>query len=569
MTQLSTEDVVRNIHESNDAAPTGNLKYSTKESIIEDIRMRAEDGIIEPSNAELLIKLINNADDLNEAISIAALGTMYKRTGLYFDVRLEKQDSHTIHYLKKNKKYSFYDSENPNLNHLIIGDNYHALQNLMVMHPEPFVDVIYIDPPYGKDSMGQFAKTNYKNGITRDNLLSQLYPRLLLARQLLKEDGTILISIDDRNVAYITSLMNEIFGEQCFLFIAPRITKKGGKSTDTIQKNHDYIIGYSLNKDIVFAQEEKDISSFKLEDEFVAERGPYKLTQTLDYNSLQYSTNMDYPIEIDGQIFVPGGDVNLYNQRHAGLHGETDWVWRWSKGAVQWGLQNGFVVVKGNRIYTKTYLNCRKKNSKNEIEYIAGTKSYTTLSFLENLYSNDNGKKELDGIFIDSNKLFKNPKPSALIKSLIRMVCNNEDAVVLDFYAGSGTTGQAVLELNKEDGGNRTFILCTNNEPEDGYIADNVTTKRLKRVMTGCCYDGTSNFPWAQKNQPLGGSLEVYDICSVANFEMTEGKTPFDVIDETAYGKKKMELQDKIKWVCENFEQTQPILAEKDKEATS
>lgn len=92
-------------------------------------------------------------------------------------------------------------------------------------------------------------------------------------------------------------------------------------------------------------------------------------------------------------------------------------------------------------------------------------------------------------------------------------------------------------------------------------IAYDVTSKRLKRVMTGSCYDGTSDFAWLKDNEPLGDNLDVYEIADVSNFEATEGKTPFDVIDETLYGKEKFSsLKEKVEWVCENFEATQKQL---------
>ena len=145
------------------------------------------------------------------------------------------------------------------------------------------------------------------------------------------------------------------------------------------------------------------------------------------------------------------------------------------------------------------------------------------------------------------------------------MVCGNSDAIILDFFAGSGTTGQAVLDLNKADGGNRQFILCTNNEVTEtnpNGIALDVTSKRLRRIMVGKCYDNSTNFELARKKfTPYGENLEVYDIASVANFENTTGKTPFDVIDETLYGRQKFTtIREKIEWVCGNFEGTQKII---------
>ena len=530
--------------------------------LITELDRRVEDKIIEKSNADLIKKLIKNADSLTEAIAIAELGTTYKRTGLHFDKRLEKTEN-TIKFLKKRSDLSFRTDETNKLIHkLIMGDNYDSLLNLLVSY-KGLIDVIYIDPPYGKDSMGEFANTNYHNALTRDNLLSMLYPRLFLAKQLLSPDGVIFVSIDDKNQPYVKCLMDEIFGESAFLLNVPRITKKGGKSTQTIAKNSDYILGYTLSSDIVFNQEEKtDLDKYKYEDEFVETRGKYALTQTLDYNSLQYSTTMDFEIELEGRKFYPGGSKEGMESRHAGNHGVTDWVWRWSKSAVEWGIQQKMFVIKNDRIYTKSYMYCRKKNGKNEIEIIDTTKAYTTLSFIDNKYSNDNGKKELDTIFDDGSTLFKNPKPSSLIISLIKMVTDKKDAVILDFFAGSGTTGQAVLELNKEDGGQRQCILCTSNEITDttpnGVVID-VTSKRMKRIMTGECYDGSKEFALARKSfTPYGGNLDVYEIGTVANFEKEPGKTPFDVIDETLYGLDKFEtLKDKIDWVCRKFEVTQ------------
>lgn len=534
-----------------------------KTSILSDLESRVKDKILEQANYDLLTKLIRNAENKTEAIAIAELGTTYKRTGFQFDKKIERIGT-TIKYLKKNTILSFSQKEPANTHKLIIGDNYAALLNLSISYKGK-IDVIYIDPPYAKNDMGEFAETNYNNAITRDNLLSMLYPRLVLAKQLLSDDGIIFCSIDDRNQAYLKCLLDEVFEESKFIFCVPRQVKKGGKTTLTIQKNHDYLLCYYKNDSPIFTQNERDQNSFNLTDEYLDERGPYKLTQTLDYNSLSYSDSLDYEITIDGKVFVPGGDITAYHKRKRGDNLAYDWAWRWSKDAFEWGLKNGFIVVKGNRIYTKTYAKCRKKKGSLAIEYVEG-KPHTSLEFVENSYSNDNGKKRLDEIFNKEARLFDNPKPPVLIKKLISMACDNENAIILDFFAGSGTTGQAVLELNNEDGGNRTFILCTNNEITDSTpngIAYDVTSKRLKRVMTGSCYDGTNDFEWIKKNSPLGDNLDVYEIAEVSNSEQSEGKTAFDVIDESLYGEVKMTPKDKIKWVCENFSVTQKYLEDR------
>lgn len=141
---------------------------------------------------------------------------------------------------------SFTQKEAKNTHKLIIGDNFDALQNLLISYKNK-IDVIYIDPPYGKDDMGEFAVTNYNNAITRDNLLSMLYPRLVLARQLLSEEGVIFCSIDDKNQAYVKCLFDEIFGENNFVASAPRKTGAGAaakRGDAELRKPYDYVLIY-------------------------------------------------------------------------------------------------------------------------------------------------------------------------------------------------------------------------------------------------------------------------------------------------------------------------------------
>jgi hypothetical protein len=185
------------------------------------------------------------------------------------------------------------------------------------------------------------------------------------------------------------------------------------------------------------------------------------------------------------------------------------------------------------------------------------SKFYTVIKHL-----NKNGVNELAELELP----FDYPKPLSLVKDIVYGATRGrKDSVILDFFAGSGTTGQAVLELNK-DGGNRQFILVTNNEVTDinpKGIAYDVTSRRLKRVMTGEDYDGDKNFKWLEKNKPYGDNLLVVDLAEVSNREAIEGKTAFDVIDETLYGQEKLDVNEKIKWVATNFERTQERLEEK------
>jgi len=531
--------------------------YASKREIIEDLQKRVDDEVLEKSNFEILKKLVEKADSLSEAIAIAELGTTYKRTGFHFDKRIEKIGD-TIHFLRKNNDLSF--SQGDSITHkLIIGDNYPALLNLLVEY-KGRINVIYIDPPYGKDNMGEFAQTNYENAITRDNLLSMLYPRLYLAKQLLNENGVIFCSIDDRNHAYIKGLFDEVFNECNFVASFPRVTKQSGKSAEAIAKNHDYILLYSRANNVEFNLEKHDDNGYSNKDEYFEERGFYKLSQPLDYDSLGYVTSLDYPITIDGETYYAGGSEIEHKKRLQGQHARADWAWRWSKELFEFGYKNGFIVIKesknGTRIYTKTYQKATiiKPNGKYTITKIDRTKNISSLKFTENAYSNDNAKKNIDLVL--ENGIFDYSKPVKLLKDICSFAAN-EYAIILDFFAGSGTTGQAVLELNREDSGNRQFILVTNNE---NNIAKDVTSKRLKRVMTGKCYDGTSDFAWIKKNTALGGNLEVTEIDSCANSD----RAIFEKIDETLYGKEKFSsIKEKIEWVCKNFENTQKFLEEK------
>jgi adenine-specific DNA-methyltransferase len=183
--------------------------------LVNELKQKKEIGILDQPNFEFLIKLIKKAESQNEIVNIITLGTHYYKTGLKFSPKLEKETSN-IHYFEKNINLSFKQIKGER-NKLIIGDNYHALQNLLISHRNK-IDIIYIDPPYGCNNMGEGAKTNFENAhLSRDHLLSSLKPRLELAKQLLTENGVIFCSIDDKNQAYVKCLFDDIFGEKNFL----------------------------------------------------------------------------------------------------------------------------------------------------------------------------------------------------------------------------------------------------------------------------------------------------------------------------------------------------------------
>lgn len=525
-----------------------------KSLIIEEINRRYEDHSIEETNAALIKRLVQKSETINDALMIWNLGTRFSKTGIQFDRDFEKvlDEKDTIHYLKRNPKLSFKTDENAPLHKLIIGENFYALKNLLISYRGK-VDVIYIDPPYGKDSMGEFAATNYHNALSRDNLLTMLEIRLEIAKMLLSDTGVIFCSIDDKNQAYVKCLFDDIFGERNFVANFPRITVKGGKTQSDLSTNNcDYILSYTTNINLLKFNKIKieDDPSFKFQDEYYDKRGPYHIKQALDSESLGYIPSLDYPIIHNGKTYYPGSTEEKNNFR-----------WTWSQEKLKFALENDFVVFKESRVFPKKYLCASIEQNKDGyyIEYLDRTKNYSQLHFLQNEFSNPNATKDLKELGLDNK--FSYSKPKNLIKELLKM-SSNPSSTVLDFFAGSGTTAQAVQELNKEDGGSRECILVQMDEKTattPNGIPTDVTSKRLKRVMTGSCYDGSADFEWIKKHAPIGGNLDVYEIGEVSVYEDNEGQSAFDVIDETIYGCEKFgSLKERVDWVCSNFSITTP-----------
>lgn len=559
-----------------------------KTDMLAELDQRVADKVLERSNADLLRKLIIQADDDDEAIKIMSLGTTYKKTGLHYDKRLEKMDS-TIRYFKKNERLSFRTDDTSPVHKLIIGDNYEALQNLLIQYKKG-IDVIYIDPPYGKDNLGDFAKTNYENGITRDNLLSMLYPRLMLAKQLLSNQGIIYCSLDDKNQAYIKCLFDEIFGEANSIAVLPTIMNlKGNQDEFGFAGTHEYTLVYA--KDIKqcsikhFEVDEDDMANWDMDSIGYYKKGA-NLKSTGVNAPRSRRSNLYYPILINNRtlsvstiseeeylqchtddfdaddIAIEGIQQKYELQGYTVLLPITDgekmsWRWQWS--TVKDNSKE--IIVTGEAGCFSIY-----KKQRPQLGDFPSKKPKTL--FYKPQYSSGNGTSQHKEIF--GGKIFDNPKPVELIKDLL-YIGTDKQSFVLDFFAGSGTTGHAVLDLNERDGGQRTFILCQVNEITEttpNGIAYDCTTKRLKRIMTGECYDHSRNSAWAESNLPYGGNLDVYEIDRIQDHRPVDGKFPIEKIDETLYGKEKFKsLREKIDWVCNNFANAQKYV-ETDEEWT-
>lgn len=473
-----------------------------------------------------------------------------KFKNILFDIKDEKTEHYSFNWNGKQDCYKIIkqksnltlkvdnDKTIPDGNNVFIeGDNLEVLKLLQTSYHKK-IKMIYIDPPYNKDKDFVYSDTwgdtitNYliqtdqlsdegytstktsSSGRRHTNWLNMIYPRLWLSRNLLKDDGVIFVSIDDDEVANLRKVMDEIYGEENFVGQFPRVTKKAGKSSDELAVNHDYVLAYSKNNEILLNSFEHTDDNFKYSDEYENERGLYKLNQTLDYGSIQYSPSLDYEIELDNKIFIPGNVTKEEMQERQKRNPKSDFCWRWSKELFKFGLENGFIVAKGNRIYTKTYQNAKISKGVNGyfVDLQPRTKSATTLDLLDNKFSNDNSKKDLSKIF--DKTVFDYSKPVNLIKYLVFLGTNEED-IILDFFAGSGTTAHAVMELNQDDEkdgkvGNRKYILVQlpeatekNSEAfKNNYKKiSEITKARIKKVIEKLDYkDGFKSYKLDSSN---------------------------------------------------------------------
>lgn len=366
---------------------------------------------------------------------------------------------------KKDKSLTKKVSLNDNL--IIHGDNLKALKALLPTYGGK-VKCIYIDPPYNtgnekwayndninspmmKDWLGKVVD---KEDLTRhDKWLCMMMPRLKLLRELLSEDGVIFISIDDNEQHRLRMLMDDIFGEENFVedFIWKSRLGKGATSQKTA-KLHEYLEVYAKNISRV---------DFKTDKRFTESDTKERLRQWGQGDSRKDRPTMYFSIHSEefGEVFPKKPDG-------------SDSRWRMSKDKINKLILNGLVIFE--------------KQADGRIEayrkILSGTETNTAYSSILNseiVKTTAHGSVELKDIF--GKQIFDYPKPSNLIKELISLnTFADKKAIVLDSFAGSGTTAHAVLDLNKDDGGNRQFIMV---EMED--YADKITAERVRRVIKG------------------------------------------------------------------------------------
>ena len=374
----------------------------------------------------------------------------------------------------------------------IEGDNLEVLKLLQESYLGK-VQMIYIDPPYNTgndfiynddftidgeeyaeesgeydDNGNRMFKNTDSNGRFHSDWCSMIYSRLLVARNLLSDDGVIFISIDDNEQENLKKICDEIFGE--YNFEANIVWQKKTGASDangiaTITENilvyvkeqgfHQYI--FSKNTDSY------DMNRYRYKDEFLDKRGPYYI-DNLDRGGLTYSDSLNYGIECpDGTVTFPNGRLEYIND---------GWIWKWSKQKIEWARKNKFIEFRktdkkksGWSVCYKNYLMVDNENR--TIERAAPHKNLI-VDIL-----NANAAAAMKNLF-GTNNYFSYAKPIELMDRILGFIkCS--DAIVLDFFSGSSTTAHAVMQLNAEDGGHRKFIMVqlpeSTDEKSDAYKA--------------------------------------------------------------------------------------------------
>jgi adenine-specific DNA-methyltransferase len=442
-----------------------------------------------------------------------------KKYGLIWDEekvkeQFEKDALNALPVLKEVKNKEIVDKNGGPINILIEGDNYHALSVLNFTH-QGKVDVIYIDPPYNTGNKTWKYNNNYidkEDSYRHSKWLSFMDKRLRLAKNLLKEDGVIVATIDDYEIFTLGILMDEIFGEQNRLGNVVVINKKSGRTTDKFfATSHEYYLFYAKNSEFAKvgnmavsgdrAEEytfEDNISKFKYRD----------FLRTGGYSTPEERPNSHYPIYFNEKKNIISiekipNSVEIWPIDSKGAKR----VWRRTRPTLVEDVKKGDVIItkNGNGKLTVRIKERLKEESKPKTVW--DNPQYDAAS---------HGTKLLEDI-MGQSKTFDYPKSLYAVKDAIRLLLDDKQSpVVLDFFAGSGTTGHAVLELNNESENGCQFILCTNNEinglekelKEKGLsekemqeygICRRVTYPRLEKVMKGY-----------KDSKPLGGNLKYF-----------------------------------------------------------
>lgn len=398
-------------------------------------------------------ELINYIEELRKQLN-------NEKYGLYFDRKATPED--IVEECKVKipilERESILDINQEGIDHILVeGDNFHVLSALnMVDSQTGLVDLIYIDPPYNtgnKDFVYKDRFMSKDDGYFHTTWLNFMEKRLILARNLLKESGAILISIDEHEFAQLKLLCDSVFGEKNFVEVFvydKKSAPKGVPPKNMVASVHEYILCYAKDNDkFSFVGIPRSKTGWSNPDN--------------DPRGLWRNTNIKSTVSDKTYEVVDPSTGNTFVD-----------TWACSEDTMKRYIEEGRIIFPKNKtgqVRIKEYYN-EMTNPNIPIK--------TSLGLFDGQWNTEMLNKLLNG------KKFNNPKHLNLMKLIIGAAANS-NAIIMDFFAGSGTTGHAVLELNKEDEGNRKFILCTNNE---NNIMHNVCYPRLKTVITGEKIDG-------------------------------------------------------------------------------
>ena len=414
---------------------------------------------------ETISKIKENIEDDEtlKNLSLIEYELTKKKYGLVWEEHEERVDEELktqIPTFEEVKEKDIISNENDEFNFLLEGDNLHSLYLLEKTHKEK-IDFIYIDPPYNtgnKDFVYDDCMIDREDGFSHSKWLSFMERRLNIAKKLLKENGVIFISIDDYEQAPLKMLCDDIFGEDNFIANIVWKRKRGrDNSARWFSKAHEYCLLYSKNKNL------------------------------FDVNKVAVSEDSD--------------TRKAYKNPDNDSRGDYRKLGCWARG-TQGGVKYDFSMKDGyyfsERLWLMSKENLKKLDDENKLVRV-GDKLYRKFFITEHKgqvpetiwddVSNSANASDMIKKMFNGNIIFDTAKPVEYIKRMLQIGCQ-KDATILDFFAGSGTTGQAVIELNNEDKGNRKFILCTNNE---NNICEKITYERLKKVING--YENYKGIP--------------------------------------------------------------------------
>lgn len=407
------------------------------------------------------LKEINNDDESIRAITEIENALNEKKYGLVWEEHSEKVDEELVHNIPifvedENRKITA--NEDEPYNFLLEGDNLHSLKLLEKTHKGK-IDVIYIDPPYNtknKEFIYDDCMIGEDDGYRHSKWLSFMNNRLEIALSLLSDRGVIFISIDDNEQAELKLLCDSVFMESNFVTSFIRKTKSmTGDDGNGLNIQHEYLLVYAKDKSILkFKGEEKSFDNYSNPD-----NDPNGIWCAADPSAKSGGDSTYFPIKnpyTGKEDFPPRGRY-----------------WAFSKDTMEKYIESGRIKFKEK--YPKTQRGFIFKRYAETME--VKNMPVDSLLFASNEFMNSVATSELKSILNTSK--FNYPKPTTFISQIVR-TASTHNSIVLDFFAGSGTTGHAVMQLNKEDGGQRKYILCTNNE---NNICEEVTYQRLKNIQ--------------------------------------------------------------------------------------